>query len=275
MRCIYLIIASSNLINLQDELAQRKTWAIDNKEVIWLRGGNENYFDSVSQTLFVDVEERYENILEKTIKGVKWCLENIEFDFLVRGNVSTYFVPKRIMEVCEKYNSNHEFLGGYIDFMKDSKSRRNVQMFVSGAAIFLNRKAAQSLTSIDINLWNSVPDDVAISQFLFGRGVNPTWIPRCNLSTTSILTKRAYYRMKSSENGNIASIRMQNLDRIRKAKNKKCLLNLILRFYFDEIKWAKRNYKSFSGYLRSLFSIASVKFRVLWLTRSGQSYVST
>jgi len=275
MRCIYLIIASSNLINLQDELAQRETWAIDNKEVIWLRGGNENYFDSVSQTLFVDVEERYENILEKTIKGVKWCLENIEFDFLVRGNVSTYFVPKRIMEVCEKYNSNHEFLGGYIDFMKDSKSRRNVQMFVSGAAIFLNRKAAQSLTSIDINLWNSVPDDVAISQFLFGIGVNPTCIPRCNLSTTSILTKRAYYRMKSSENGNMASVRMKNLDRIHRTKSKKCLFNHILRFYFDEIKWAKSNYKSFSGYFRSLFSIVSVKFRVLWLTRSGQGYVST
>jgi hypothetical protein len=148
-------------------------------------------------------------------------------------------------------------------------------MFVSGAAIFLNRKAAQSLTSIDINLWNSVPDDVAISQFLFGRGVNPTWIPRCNLSTTSILTKRAYYRMKSSENGNMASVRMQNLDRIRKTKRKKCLFNLILRFYFDEIKWAKSNYKSFSGYFKSLFSIVSVKFRVLWLTRSGQVYVST
>lgn len=275
MRCIFLIIASPDSINLQDELAQRKTWAIENKDVIWLRGGNENFFDSASQTLFVDVEERYENILEKTVQGVKWCLENLEFDFLVRGNVSTYFVPNRIIEVCEKYKGNDEFLGGYIDFMKNSKSRRNVQMFVSGAAIFLNRRAAQTLTSIDINLWKAVPDDVAISQFLLGKGVSPTWIPRCNLSTTSILTKRAYYRMKSSENGNIASIRMQNLDRISKAKNKKCYLNLIFRFYFDEIKWAKRNYKSFSGYLRSLFSIASVKLRVLCLTRSEQSYVST
>lgn len=57
MRILYLVIASDDPIHIQDENMQRNTWAFKKfNEVIWLRGGDETFFDESKQTLFVKVQ---------------------------------------------------------------------------------------------------------------------------------------------------------------------------------------------------------------------------
>jgi len=269
MKILYLIIASNNFEHICDEESQRNTWAKSQDNIVWLRGGKEEKYDSIKRTLYVQVEETYENILKKTIQGVRWCAENLEFDYLIRSNVSTYFVEKRVRELLGKENPQGLFLGGFIEFINDKKIPYNKRQFVNGAAIFLNRKAVEILLTLQPEDWNTKPDDYAISQFLISKGVCPCWIPRGNIGATSMLLKRAYYRLKSSENPRMASKRMENLCRVLNSKTVSTSIKSIAIYYLDEIRNAKQNHKSILRYCKSVYSVQASKAKFLALKNFG------
>ncbi len=258
MKILYLIIASNNPEHIQDEISQRISWAKTILgDTIWLRGGDKEFFDEKKQTLFVKISEEYDNILEKTIMGIKWCLENRHFDVLIRSNVSTYFVPTAIESVIPESIEIQDFIGGYIDYYRKTDYGLSDAKFVNGGAIFLNRSAAYKLISMDIRYWRQFPDDFAITRFLVSFGVFPTWIPRGNVSATGILTKRVYYRFKSSNNPQMASIRMQNLYALSNEVRLTMKIFQYIRFHLDEIRNFKRNFGTVWQYSLSLYSVLS------------------
>jgi len=268
MKILYLIIASNNIEHIRDEESQRKTWAKAGENIVWLRGGEEEKYDPSRRTLFVQVEEIHEKILEKTVLGIKWCVDNLEFDYLIRSNVSTFFVEQRVNEILEKVNWRDEFLGGFIEFIDNRELSHKKRQFVNGAAIFLNRKSAKILTKLDYKSWSTEPDDYAISQFLISKGAKPFWISRGNIGATSILRKRAYYRLKSSENPHMASKRMENLFAILSAKNTTESINSIVDYYSDEIRNIKRNHRSLWRYCKSVYSVQVSKLRFFIANKS-------
>ena len=255
MKCIFLLIASNNFEHQLDEATQRKTWAKELPNVIWLRGGESTIFDPYDRNLYVPVEETYENILKKTILGINWCLENLEFDFLIRGNVSTYFVPERLNALLGKINCKEDFFGGYVEFMSIENQSKRECLFINGSALFLSRSVAEKVSSINVSDWNEIPDDFAISRSLFSQGVVPTSIARGNIGQNSIFGKRAFYRLKSSENAYMASLRMENVDRILKEPRKFRRLIGILRYYKNEFMFWKKNYRTLYGYILSAYSV--------------------
>jgi len=262
MKLIFLIIASNDSVHLQDELTQRRTWAKDYlSECIWLRGGERIDFDENERTLRVPIEETYKNILPKTLSGIKWCIENITFDFLIRANVSTYFEAARIRQLLEKYSPNEELLGGYLDFINNSAKASYHKMFVNGGAIFLSFKTAEKLRQMDSLEWLDKPDDYAISQYLFRQMVKPTQIPRGNISNTGILTKRFYYRAKSSSNPIMASLRMQSIFDLSKESKPMMRIGLYGKFYWSELKFFRKNFGTFRDYCLNVYSFLSATFR--------------
>lgn len=260
MKTLFLVIASNNPEHLLDEVSQRETWTCNHlEEVIWLRGSNSTYFDVGNRTLFVDIHEKYEHILEKTLLGMKWCLENLEFDFLVRANVSTYFDVSEINESLRAHKSGGMLLGGHIDFMKIPNAR--AKPFINGGAIFMNKKSVLELQKMDIKNWNFLPDDFAISRYLIEKGAKLTRFPRGNISNTGIIRHRMYYRLKSSENGAMASLRMKKLHEIRKADSVSLKTLCVAQFYLQEIRNFRKNFKNPIRYLLSVYSIASSSLR--------------
>lgn len=262
MKLIFLIIASNDSVHLQDELTQRRTWAQDNlAECIWLRGGERIHFDEYERTLRVPVEESYKNILSKTICGINWCVENIPFDFLIRANVSTYFEAAGIRQLLEKYSPNEELFGGYLDFINSSAKAYHQKMFVNGGAIFLSFKTAEKLRQMDSLEWLDKPDDYAISQYLFRQMVKPTQIPRGNISNTGILTKKSYYRAKSSRNPIMASLRMQSIFDLSRESKPLMRIGHYCKFYWNELKFFRENFGTFRNYCLNVYSFLSARYR--------------
>jgi hypothetical protein len=250
------VIASKNPEHVRDELAQRETWAKSKgSNVIWLKGGKKTRFDNDTHSLFVEIEESYENILEKTILGIEWCNQNIEFDFLIRANVSSYFRINKIETFLSTRLPNSDLFGGYMDVWSNPRSMEQKFCFVNGGAIFMSKSVAKELLRMDLSSKVGDPDDVAISRHLIGKGIKPTWIPRGNQSSTGIFTNRMYYRLKSSINSEISTIRMYQLDLIFLKSNPIKRLDEIFRLYIIEIRHFTRNFPSPTEYIRSIYSV--------------------
>lgn len=262
MKLIFLIIASDDPVHIQDELTQRKTWAASNAiETIWLKGGDANHFDKNTHSLIVPIEETYNNILAKTLWGLNWCFENRNFDFLIRANVSTYFEVARICKMFEKYSPNNDLFGGYLDFVNGSGRFNYVNMFVNGGAIFLSHKTVERLLKMNHLEWFGKPDDYSISQYLFNQKVKPTPISRGNLSNTGIITKRVYYRAKSSSNPVMASLRMQALFNLSKKSNPLERIAIYSYYYWNEVRFFQKNFGSIYNYWLNVYSYLNSSFR--------------
>jgi hypothetical protein len=258
MKLLFLIITSDDPIHIQDEETQRATWAKSElADAIWLRGGKATFLNLESRTLYVEVEDVYTRILQKTIFGVNWCVNNLEFDFLIRANVSTYFDIQRLKKSLSKYDSQSDFFGGHLDFARGSSSFTLNSMFVNGGALFLSQRTARRFREMYYEDWSNLPDDFAISQFLYKQKVEPTPMPRGNVANTGILTKRDYYRMKSSSNQDMATLRMKRIHQIRSETNASRKPIMYLLFYVSELKNFKRNFVNLTNYFLSVYSIVS------------------
>lgn len=212
MRVIFLVIASENPVHQQDLEIQRRTWAssVDSgSKVIWLRGSESIVATMEDDTLFVPCKELYENILEKTILGIRYVIENYDFDVLVRTNVSTYFDSTRLTHELEKKIYSKPFVGGYLDKTNGNYfGNRRAFEYISGTGIFLSRSVAFTLSQLNSDEFRNSPDDVAISHYLSTKGVRLVRMNRNNLASTHIFFPSFFTRAKSSADSSLAGRRM-------------------------------------------------------------------
>ena len=258
MKIVYLIIASNLPENLLDESSQRATWAHEQPaSVLWLRGGKNEFYNAADRTLFVEIQENYQNILAKTVKGALWCLENLEFEFLIRANVSSYFVPTRVESYLSGFlvRGNERFFGGFIENERGVGKANLESVFINGGSMFMNRTAVEDLVKVDISKWQNCPDDISISKHLIGGGVVPTPIPRGNLCITGIFTNRIYYRLKSSNNSIMASGRMYRVHNVVLAKNTRAKAVALFSLYVFEFCHFKKNFINFRYYFLGIYSL--------------------
>lgn len=212
MRVIFLVIASEDPVHQNDLEIQRRTWASSmpsDSRVIWLRGSEGNTATMDGDTLFVPCKERYENILEKTILGIRYVIDNLDFDVLIRTNVSTYFDINRLTREFEKKIYLKPFVGGYIDKTKGNYfGNRRAFEYISGTGIFLSKDAAFTLSQLKLDEFRASPDDVAISHYLSAKGVRLVRMNRNNLASTHLFFPCFFTRAKSSVDSSLAGKRM-------------------------------------------------------------------
>jgi hypothetical protein len=91
------------------------------------------------------------------------------------------------------------------------------KLFVSGSAIILNHSAAKVLSGMDWQLYDSIPDDVAISHFLWTNKVALMHLSRNNYHITHFPISASIHRLKSSEFSHLTSERMKLLDNFNSA----------------------------------------------------------
>jgi len=212
-RILYIIVASNDPTNELDLSMQRKTWLKSlpkYSQAIVLRGQEDSFYSFDGETLHVPCPESYDNILRKTILGFKWVIENLEFDLLIRTNVSTYYSPMRASDVINRMHlSNLEF-GGFIERSNfGTKSISVVQPFVTGTGIFLTKRSVIELTNLNPEEFQGIPEDLSISRYLVEKNSRMVSFPRINLHSTHLFLPGFQTRLKSSEISELASRRFQ------------------------------------------------------------------
>lgn len=256
-KVLFLVLASTNHINVADECVQKKTWGSNlsvTSEAIWLRGSTKSqhyvYCDSDS-TLFVPIEEKQENILQKTILGIEWCLKNREFDVLIRTNTSTYYHTRQL-ELNEFVSSEPKF-GGYLEATKKFTKSSRRKKFVTGSGIFLNSESCRLLLSLDTSSYSAFPDDVAISDYMFNQNARFIQVRRGVLHSLGIFIPHPYQRLKSSIHSHVTIDRMHRVHLYFVKQNKVEKIVEYLRLSAFEIKYmatsAKRRKEVFRNYL--------------------------
>jgi hypothetical protein len=245
MKIIILIIASNNQEHEADLLCQKDTWVSDcnkNVQVIYLRGWNNNYFYRNEDVLFVPCKEEYSLILKKTILGIQYIIDNLDFDILIRSNVSTYFETHRLARELNRPVYKNSFFGGYFD-RSDQKifGNRGSFEYISGTGIFLSKYAALDLCKINPEDYLGIFDDLAISNFLDDKKIRKIRMSRNNLQSTHFFIPTHQIRTKNSANPKSASRRMYLIHEFFQAQNLLNKIHAYLKIQANEVSECYRN----------------------------------
>jgi len=210
-----MVIASNNPENERDLQAQLSTWLGDlppNYQFLMLRGSELSSFSYSSNTLYVPAQELYENILLKTSLGILWATEKMDFDLLIRTNVSTYFAIEHLDKLIDKIDTTKDFFGGYIERCKDPLSLNQIPIpYVTGTALVMTNSVADILSRIPIENYTGIPDDVAISHYARISNLDITPLKRNNFSQNHLFLPTYHIRLKTSKNSYLAARRMRDV----------------------------------------------------------------
>lgn len=264
-KVLFLVIASNNPENERDLQAQLSTWLKmmpPHYHFLILRGSESRTFRRLENTLYVPTPELYENILLKTSLGISWALDNINFDLLVRTNVSTYFAIDQFDEVVNRINMGSEFFGGYIERCQNpfSLTKKSIS-FVTGTALVMTNSVARTLSKIPVEKFSGMPDDVAISLYAKEQKLNVTPLKRNNFSQNHIFLPTYHIRLKTSHNSSLASQRMIDVHNYFVEKRKVVRVLKYFVIMAKEATYLDFRWRSMSDYPRRLG--ASAKHKIL------------
>lgn len=167
MNLIILIPAHDSPFYRDLEQAIRETWLSRKvsgvKAYFYYGEGGKDHTYSVGDRIYSPHEEGVRNIGYKTLDAFRWLLENEEFDFVLRTNLSTYID-----------------LQGAVEYLKDKPRERLYcgkiaggyhPPFVAGAGYFLSKDLVQ-LVVANGGAWDHLfLDDVALGRLLNQLGV--------------------------------------------------------------------------------------------------------
>jgi len=112
----------------------------------------------------------WESILSNSLSAMKWALANLDFDFLIRTNVSSYWDIEFTLELLERLPNSNLYAGQRI-FALDTE-------FIEGSGIIFSRDVVEDICS-NIDVIDAMTiDDVAFGRFLSSNGTTVTHIPR-------------------------------------------------------------------------------------------------
>lgn len=266
-RVLFLILGSTSDENESDLYTQKSTWLKllpSNYKYLILRGSDNQGELLQDETLFLPVQEKYENILEKTLLGIKWSVENLEFDFLVRTNVSTYFSTKLLEEKLTGKDPQESFLGGYLDFAKIQSQFGKFRIpYIAGTGIILSRKTSENLVTQNWESYDSLPDDVAISMLLDRCGVNLTSMGRNNLSQSHIFLPTYQIRLKTSSISWLATRRMHLVHQYFVSTNFFKKLDAFLRIMLLEFSSLFLGKTELLNFVLYILNTSKMRFRIL------------
>ena len=106
----------------------------------------------------------------KTILAIKWIIKNLEFDYLIRSNTSSYFQTEYLYNyLCKLPKSN---LFGGIKFIHNNFGKLEKPItFINGAGMYFSKDVVEVLSVMNKDGYHGLPDDVAISAFLKEKGL--------------------------------------------------------------------------------------------------------
>jgi hypothetical protein len=131
--------------------------------------------DEELNTIFVKDNENYApGIFNKTIKSIRYCLNNFNFDYIYRTNLSSFLSLEKMYNfIC----NNHINYGGVIGFHNEHK-------FASGSGFFVSKEVCEFLINYnisDIDIYQYL-DDVVIG-IILTKKYNIDYIDRIDINS--------------------------------------------------------------------------------------------
>jgi hypothetical protein len=122
---------------------------------------NENIPEDViveQDIMYVNSNETYvPGILHKTVKCIEYCLNNFEFDFIYRTNLSSFLVLDKLYDFIN-INKSIDY-GGVIGFYEGI-------YYSSGSGFFISKDTCKYLVDNESKLKIHLIDDIAIGELL-------------------------------------------------------------------------------------------------------------
>ena len=111
-----------------------------------------------SDVISVDLPDRYFLIGLKTIAAFRFALENLEFDYIYRTNISSYVNIERLIQFGERLPSGDVYSGPF--------AKHDEIKFASGSGYFLSKSLVRKVVD-ESSFWNHAEiDDVALGQLI-------------------------------------------------------------------------------------------------------------
>jgi hypothetical protein len=252
VKTLFLILGSESPEHQSDLLMQQNTWLKDllpSQSYRILRGSNAQELVDYENTLYIPVKEEYKNILSKSLIGLRWALENTDFDVVIRTNVSTYFPTNLVQRIVSSIDVNSKFFGGYLDRCRiPFGDKDETTSYVAGTALVMTRPTVVELVKLDWSLFEGWPDDLAISVALRRQGITPKSIKRNNLSQMHFFFPAFQIRLKTSSVDHLAAVRMKNVHAYFKSQKPLERIKLYLLITISEVKYSMVNFEEFFGF---------------------------
>jgi hypothetical protein len=149
-------------------------------------------FKLMKDTLFIKGSESHLNILDKTIKSLRYFTSNKNYYFIVRTNISTAFNYKLLYNYLNEIPRNNIYIGGNLYKLvwldpRSGVTKENTQkyslndlFFFQGTCIILSRDVVKFILDNSNNLKYDIVDDVSIGLFI------KTYLPNAYLKYTNM-----------------------------------------------------------------------------------------
>jgi hypothetical protein len=214
--------------NLIQEHGQEKTWvdySDNNKNSIYYF----YYKDDISapyikdnKYIYLPGKENLDNCTKKTVDAFKYVLENFEFTYIYRTNISSY-INKRLLDAYINTLYNTNIYGGVINNKDDIA-------YASGSGFIISKDLVKLLVDNEDKIDYSIVDDMSIGKFLNKQNnISIIPIPRIDIINDNGLKRvnntninnAFHYRLKSyyETNRNFDIQAMHYLHNLLKDKN--------------------------------------------------------
>jgi hypothetical protein len=167
IKILILVLSSKTYPSSRNKKAIKKTWGSnleDNFEIIFYESGEtENIIDD---TLFVETDTSSKNLGYKLLLALDWCTSNIDYDFILRTNTSSFVNTIELKNFILENLTNKEYVYCGMPLVRDYKETNKKINFLSGAGIIFNKKTVQLILKKkeqwDHNEW----EDVSLGKLL-------------------------------------------------------------------------------------------------------------
>lgn len=211
--------------------------------------------------LLIKGEEKLdcESILNKTIKALKYCNENYKFNYVLRTNISTFWVFDNLLNFLKLDNKRNYIYGWKVYHYTESGEK---EFFISGTGIIIHYRKVHML--LDHNNYKCIMDDVEISHCYLLNGVeikdalkhNPNYlikfefdnIEAINTHINNINDKNICFRIKSTSDREI---------------NDKYILDYLLSRYYN---------KKINNLDSKLYKLKNMKKITFFISKKANDY---
>lgn len=153
---------------------------------------SEPTYDEKTCILTVPGQESFiPGILDKTLKGIEYCLKHFNFDILIRSNMSTIIdyveLTKQLSRIQRPYGGNiwpYNFQGKRFNY-------------ISGCCTVMNKDICMFLLNNKKDLIWSISDDVAIGMALFN--TFPITFSTRFQQTNTVIRSTCFYRFRKNK----------------------------------------------------------------------------
>lgn len=250
-KLLTLILTSNTYPSIRNMSMQKKILinqeANSNNMVFWYRGAQKKihpkkYIQSEND-IFIDADDTSLGMGIKTIYALEWALENVDFQYLLRTNTSSYVQYKNMDRFIDENFTNSKYVYSGLKHETTDLNKNKIE-FASGSGFLLNKKTVELILNNQDSWDHRYWDDVSLALLLKNHNIYPMYGKRFdiegNLHKQEVNPTFYHYRCKANDFwGYPRFIEKQILNSLHKKitleKNNQ-LFNFIQSTYFELLR---------------------------------------